>query len=341
MISSAITIATTLIAIALAMEGPSSTCHAFATFGRRQLSRSVGEFDDVIKATERRKHARKHKSSSSSSSSLSLFPDDHIDERYEAAREEFEKLFTTNQNFFDTRDVNGKNDNASVKSDNAPPPPQQQQLGSLSPTTTATATNVKPLTASSRRLKEVELQLLQDLTDSDDTLDPLVELWSRERADAAEELKAMETSCSPGLYKEERQLRRMIDRYGTDWVEPMARLALLLFTKGSFTGLDEAKDLCQTVLTVKPWHFESAQLLVAILLRRGDFQQAVKITRNYCLPQLNERTGHKRRRRWVERSLTFAREALVRAQSVTTLAHQDDAVDELCDIETEGEFCWQ
>eukprot|EP00529_Nitzschia_sp_RCC80_P033702 CAMPEP_0113491140 /NCGR_PEP_ID=MMETSP0014_2-20120614/27404_1 /TAXON_ID=2857 /ORGANISM="Nitzschia sp." /LENGTH=211 /DNA_ID=CAMNT_0000384925 /DNA_START=22 /DNA_END=654 /DNA_ORIENTATION=+ /assembly_acc=CAM_ASM_000159 len=211
MISSAIT----LIAIALAMEEPSLTCHALATFRRRQLSRSFREFDEVTKATERRKHARKHQSPSS----LNLFPDDRIDERYEAAREEFEKLLTTDQNLFDSRDVSGNNGNGSAKSDTVPPQQRQQQQRSLSPTPTPTAaaTKVKPLTASSRRLKEVELRLLQDLNDSNDTLEPLVELWSRERADAAEELKAMETSCSPGLYKEERQLRQMIDRYGTDW----------------------------------------------------------------------------------------------------------------------------
>jgi hypothetical protein len=183
--------------------------------------------------------------------------------------------------------------------------------------------------------------LLQGLVDSDDPLDPLVDLWMKERADAADQLKAMETSCSPGLRKEEEQLRQMIDQYGTDWTEPMSRFALLLFTKGSRAALEESKSLCRTVMSVKPWHFETSQLLVAILLRQGDFQQALKTTRIYCLPPLNERTDNKRRRQWVQNNLTMAREEFYRAHMATVIVRQDDAAEDLCSLETEGEFCWQ
>lgn len=102
-----------------------------------------------------------------------------------------------------------------------------------------------------------------------------MELWLGERADAAEKLKIMDQFCCLGLLEEAPQLRDMIGRYGTDWVEPMNRLALLLFTKGTVPRLTEATDLCHSVLRVKPWHFETAQLLVILLLQQGHFRQAV------------------------------------------------------------------
>jgi hypothetical protein len=61
----------------------------------------------------------------------------------------------------------------------------------------------KPLTASSKRLKEMELALLEVLMDLDDAVDLLVDLWMREPEDTAAALRQMEQHCSPGLVQEE------------------------------------------------------------------------------------------------------------------------------------------
>jgi hypothetical protein len=225
---------------------------------------------------------------------------------FEMARQEFENLMTIGSDY-------------SASAPSTPP-----------------SNNVKPLTANSQRLKKMEIELLVALTDSDDAIDPLVELWESERADSVQELRAMEVgTCSPGLFHEEEQLRAMIQRYEKDWVEPMSRLALLLFTKGR---LEEAIDLTRQVLDVKPWHFEAGQLLVVMLLRKSDYKGAVHAARTYSLPALNDNTNNKRRAAWVEQKVRQAQEMFRQAQAATVAAAQDDPIEE-CPLEEE--FCWQ
>lgn len=225
-------------------------------------------------------------------------------EEFENARQEFEKLMTT-----------------SPRSSTATASMQDKK---------------KPLTASTKRLMELELKLLKQLDDSDEVVDPLVELWTAERADAAKDLQEMELgNCSPGLVREEAQLRAMIERYGSEWVEPMSRLAVLLFTKGR---LMEAMDLIRKVLIVKPWHFEAGQLLVVMLLRNGDYTSAIKAARSYTLPELNEHTQNRRRKKWVNEKVKLAQEMLRGALEATTTAIHPDVTTE-CPVDEP--FCWQ
>lgn len=220
------------------------------------------------------------------------------------------------------------------------------------PTNTNTNTNTKPplrlpLTASSKRVKEMELALLEYLQDSDDTIDRLVDLWMCEREDAAPLLRKMEEHCSPGLHKEERELRQMIEHYGNGmddgdgdgdcWVEPMSRLALLLFTKGNY---QEASSWCWKVLEAKPWHFEVAHLLVALSLRQDQFATALRTAREYSLPSLNDKTDHKRRRAWVARAMSKAQEILNQAEMATAAYYVQDEQLEECPVGDE-DMCWQ
>jgi tetratricopeptide (TPR) repeat protein len=194
----------------------------------------------------------------------------------------------------------------------------------------------KSLTASAKRLKEMELTLLQHLKDSDDAIDPLVDLWMLEREDAAQELRAMEMKCSPGLEREIGQLHHMMDYYGNEWVEPMSRLALVYFTKGNYL---EATELCQSVLQAKPWHFEAAQLLVALFLRQDQYGNAIKAARQLALPALNVNTNHKRRREWVTEATAKAMENLRQAEVATFVAVQDEHFEE-CPV-GEANHCFE
>lgn len=196
--------------------------------------------------------------------------------------------------------------------------------------------SVKPLTASSKRLMELELKLLEQLEDSDDVVDPLVELWTAERSDAAKELQEMELGdCSPGLVREEELLRAMIQRYGMEWVEPMSRLAVLLFTKGR---MSEAMDLVRKVLEIKPWHFEAGQLLVILLLRDGQYKSALRAARSYMLPNFNDHTDNRRRKRWVREKVNQAQGLFRQALAATTTAVHGDVTDE-CPLDEP--YCWQ
>ncbi len=192
-----------------------------------------------------------------------------------------------------------------------------------------------PMTSNVQRLRRMELTLLEALDDSDQAIDPLVELWIRERQDAAEALHHMISSRSrmPDLDREEAILRQMIDDYGPDgWVEPHGRLAVLLFTRGEYM---ETIDLCDFVLYVKPWHFEVAQLLAITFLRVGDFGSALQVTRHCVLPPMQH---PKRRKRWINKMTSFARERLQDAELISATANLDGLVIDECLVE---EDCWQ
>lgn len=197
------------------------------------------------------------------------------------------------------------------------------------------------LTAHAERTKEMELHLLECLQDSDDDsiYDTLVDLWMGERGeDACRLLHQMETSCSTGLVVEEQVLRAMTERYSvTEWVEPQSRLAVLLFAKGRYR---EATDLCHAVLSVKPWHFETAQLLVATWLRRQDFGMAVRAARQFALPPLNDRTRHKRRRQWVAKNRAVLTQVLHQSRRKSEELHHDDLLFLQDGEECQDEYCW-
>jgi tetratricopeptide (TPR) repeat protein len=196
--------------------------------------------------------------------------------------------------------------------------------------------SVKPLTAGSKRSKELELKLLESLEQSDESIDPLIDLWTSERQDAAPILRAMEEYCSPGLQIEEAELRNMIDCYGMEWAEPMARLALVLFTKRQY---DEAAFWCRQALEIKPWHFEVGRILVVVYLRQERFAQALKTARKHILPSLNVRTQNKRRKSWVEQATMKARQILTEIEVAAAARTQDDQLEE-CPVVDGGELCW-
>lgn len=195
---------------------------------------------------------------------------------------------------------------------------------------------MKPLTAGTKRSKEVELKLLEHLEKSDEVIDPLVDLWTSERQDAAPVLRAMEESCSPGLKIEEAELRNMINCFGKEWAEPMARLALVLFTKRNY---DEAEFWGRRALEVKPWHFEAGRLLVTVYLRQEKFAEALLAARKHMLPSFNSRTQNKRRKLWVEQVTRQARQLLEEAEAAAALRIRDDQLEE-CPVVEGEQFCW-
>ena len=191
------------------------------------------------------------------------------------------------------------------------------------------------LTAHRERIQEMELHLLDSLEDSDDGIDTLVDLWIGERGeDASYALHQMELHCSKGLVLEEKMLRSLIERHGDEWAEPMSRLAVLLFTRGQY---EEATHWCYQALKVKPWHFETGQLLVALQLRQEDLVMAVRAAREYGLPELNDSTDHKRRRAWVAKNRAILQERLQKSRRATEDIHHDDF---FSDEECLGEYCW-
>lgn len=166
-----------------------------------------------------------------------------------------------------------------------------------------------PLTSSSQRRRQVEMQLLESLRDSDDAVDELMNLWMVERdAESAQQLVEMEEWCSEGLVEEEEALRGMIDDYGLDWPEPASRLAALLYFKGNSL---ESMQWAERALQVKPWHFETMHIQVLNCLRV--YPEGVYKFARQGLPPLRPSTGNAARGKWVDQALIDAQEALQQA----------------------------
>lgn len=169
----------------------------------------------------------------------------------------------------------------------------------------------RPLTESSRQRRELEMQMIASLVDSDEAVQELMSLWMLERGtDAAEELEKMETICSPGLVQEEALLRELLDEFGIHWAEPVSRLASLMYFKGNSA---ESEQWCEIGLAVKPWHFEIVHTHVMNALRNNDLAGAIRWQRK-GLPSLNPDTNNKARKAWVAQALKDAQESTDKAE---------------------------
>jgi hypothetical protein len=171
-----------------------------------------------------------------------------------------------------------------------------------------------PLTAIGKERRMAEIKLLSDLVHGDESLDGLWSLWFSERGPhAANELCNIEELIAQGprswLEAEER-LRDLIDEHGVYFVEPINRLATLLFLQGR---LEDSKILCETVLAVKPWHFGALSGIVIVCAGLGD-TSAARQWAPRRLPPIQPTGSNKRRAQWVERSVQDATKALFHAE---------------------------
>lgn len=174
------------------------------------------------------------------------------------------------------------------------------------------------LTSAGRRFREVEMQLLQSLVDSDAALDQLVHLWTTERDGvAANDMLRMQQHCSDGLIMEEVRLWE-ITRESPGWAEPFARLATLLYCKGP-AYYERASEMAHRCLELKPWHFEALNLLVQIYTAQDNYRAALDWSER-AMPALHsdDSSSKDKRRRWVAWALEEALQLWKEAESTTT-----------------------
>lgn len=179
------------------------------------------------------------------------------------------------------------------------------------------------LTSTGRRFREVEMDLLNQLVDSDAALEELIHLWTTERdTAAAQDLLHMQTHCSEGLALEEARLCEMTREY-PGWAEPYARLATLLYYKGP-QHLRHADEVARRALELKPFHFEALNLLVLIHTQLNDAKTAMEFKRMALPPlKLNDPNGNQQRREWVQRALQQAAFLWDEAEHTTSAIHQN------------------
>lgn len=165
------------------------------------------------------------------------------------------------------------------------------------------------LTETLLRRKEIEIELLESLFHTDDSIDKLMAIWMMERnTESAKQLQKMESLCSPGLKREEQILHNMINIHGIHWVEPISRLAAVYYFQGKTA---DSIYWCNVALSIKPWHFEVAHTLVLNRLRQNDIAQAIADNRKYVLPPLSQ---PKRRYKWLSKQIYNAHRAIHKAE---------------------------
>ena len=80
----------------------------------------------------------------------------------------------------------------------------------------------------------------------------------------------------------EKLLWSIISRYGTNWAEPINRLATLKYMRGEY---EESKELCEVVLQIKPWHFGALRGIVLVCTALKDVGNA-RYWSEKCCPTL-------------------------------------------------------
>jgi hypothetical protein len=195
------------------------------------------------------------------------------------------------------------------------------------------------LTTGARRRRQVEMDLVASLADSDDAADELVNLWMYETGDseAAAVMAAMQESCSQGLVREENDLLAICAHYPI-WAEPRVRLAFVYYFQERF---EDSYAMAREAVQCKPWHFEARRLLVLLsgqqlMLGQQASPQALLEAHKHALPALRTdvsdgeaSAGHgkqkllKRRRAWVARALGQAEQEWKESEKATQHLFQD------------------
>mmetsp|Transcript_10480 Transcript_10480/g.14860 ORF Transcript_10480/g.14860 Transcript_10480/m.14860 type:complete len:305 (+) Transcript_10480:190-1104(+) len=172
-----------------------------------------------------------------------------------------------------------------------------------------------PLTTIAKERRRTEMHLLSRLSESDDALSDLWSLWFAERGpEAANELLQAEELAGQGPRswdKAEELLRKIIEDHGVYWAEPVNRLATLMYMQGR---LQESRELCELVLTIKPWHFGALSGIVMVFAGLGD-PIAARQWAARRLPPIQPTGTNRRRSEWVERAIEDSHHSLVEAEA--------------------------
>ncbi len=179
------------------------------------------------------------------------------------------------------------------------------------------------LTSTERKRRLLEIDLLQNLIQSDDdeTVDQLWSLWYAERDNednATEQLYAATLySNDPNTWDQAEQIMlQLILEHGIYWVEPVNRLATLYYLQGKY---QQSIDLCQVILHVKPWHIGALSGMVGLYIQMNDMAQAKKWSEKRLPSYVPEfikgsKNSNQRRAEWVKNAVTEAKLSLHNAE---------------------------
>lgn len=163
-----------------------------------------------------------------------------------------------------------------------------------------------PLTTIERERRQAELELLATLSQGDESLPDIWDLWFSERGSHAAKLlhraDDLINDGAQGWKEAEEILRGLIDEHGVYFAEPINRLATMYYLQGR---LEEALTLNSIVLSVKPWHFGALSHIVMVYAALGENKKARQWAA-FRLPTFSPNSTSKRRSRWVDRAVAEA-----------------------------------
>lgn len=190
-----------------------------------------------------------------------------------------------------------------------------------------------PMTQSRKEQKLIEMHLLHSLQESDEALSDIWSHWFAEQgADPAAELLRGEELASrgPEHFDEAEQIfRDLIASHGLYWVEPINRLATLLYRQNR---LQESKECCELVLTVKPWHFGALSGIVLVCTKMRDMVNA-KMWADRRLPAFQAAGDNSQRKQWVNRVVNEATRSIFNPQDFGGFTVEEGEDDDGQDID--------
>mmetsp|Transcript_55234 Transcript_55234/g.152036 ORF Transcript_55234/g.152036 Transcript_55234/m.152036 type:complete len:220 (+) Transcript_55234:75-734(+) len=150
-----------------------------------------------------------------------------------------------------------------------------------------TVGSAKTLSSTKRRRDALEKELIKALKTPEKeakAVAGLWDLWTHERGEAAHlqlrEADQLMGTANPDMLVRAAAMVDEIMREHENWVEPINRMATILFLQGRY---DESVEMCLKVLELKPWHFGALSGIVMCYSRLGNAEEMNKWA-NRALP---------------------------------------------------------
>jgi len=176
-----------------------------------------------------------------------------------------------------------------------------------------------PLTTAEKERKLAEMKYLEQLASTDFAVKELEDLWRTEKGTVAGDLLSLAEQLRQigGTTSSEKILLDILQEHGVYWAEPWNRLAAVYVQQNR---LQEAYQLYQCVLYLKPWHFLALDGIVEIFLEQGNMEEARKWAAKR-MPRLPPSRGaaaatnettlmNDQRKEWIDQMLLRAQDAL-------------------------------
>ena len=183
-----------------------------------------------------------------------------------------------------------------------------------------------PLSTIERDVRTAEIQMLEQLAESDSPVPQLWDLWYSQRGgEALGRLRqADKLMADPTTWQDcEDSLKLLVKEYSIYFVEPINRLATLYYLQGR---MEASYHLCRLIiLHLKPWHFGALAGIVQVCLALGNRDEA-RYWATKRLPTAVANTGappfdggptNPRRLTWVQDMVQAAKLMMKEAEETT------------------------